>query len=308
MSEAAAAAAAATPAAPPPSMLDQIATQDPPRDIPPAPSGQTQPTALPAWRNGLPEDIRADEGLSKFDAIKDDAERNAMLARSYVNAQKMIGGDKLPKPKGPDDKEALDAVYTALGRPEAADKYVITRPKAEELPPGLNVDDEGEKFLKDFAFANGWNQRQLDNAYKAFYEREATRIKAGISQSQSSYEDAMRDFQREGNATETLTLAKAGYNHAATPEVTAKLKAAGLDNDPQIIRMFARIGKDLAGHQILKGSGGETIKTAEMLKSDIAKFRTDNHDALYSRAHPNNRAAQAQLDAMYKQLYGEKSA
>ncbi len=284
-------------------MLDQISAPVPQASIPPAPQAQPQ-AGKPSWRDTLPEDIRGDEGLSKFDNAKDEAERLANLSRSYVNAQKMIGGDKLPKPKGPDDKEALDAVYTALGRPEAADKYVLTRPKAEELPPGLSIDEEGEKFLKDFAFANGWNQRQLDNAYKAFYEREGTRIKAGIAASQSSYEDAMRDFQREGNATETLTMAKAGYNHVATPEVTAKLKAAGLDNDPQLIRMFAKIGKDLAGHQILKGSGGEAVKTADMLQGEISKYRNENHDALYQASHPNHAAATKHLDGLYQQLHG----
>lgn len=302
MTSDAAAAAPATPAAPAPSpsMLDTLAAKDPPA-TPAAPAAPATTSAKPSWRDTLPEDIRADEGLSKFDNAKDDAERLANISRSYVNAQKMIGGDKLPKPKGPDDKEALDAVYTALGRPEKADDYKIERPK--DLPPGLVIEEDGEKFLKDFAHANGWNQKQLDNAYKAFFEREARRMNEGARQQQNSYDDAMREFQREGNATETLGLAKATVQQYVDPNALAKLKAAGLDNDPTIIRMFSRIGKDLTGHQVLKGRGGETLQTGAQIQAEIDKHRSENHAALYDRSHPNHDAAAKKLDALYEQKH-----
>lgn len=300
--EAAAAAATATPAAQA-SILDTLATKEPPASIAPAPTAAEGAGArAPSWRDTLPDDIRADEGLSKFDSIKDDAERNAAIARSYVSAQKLIGGDKLPKPKGPDDKEALDAVYTALGRPESPEKYVIERPK--DLPPGLQVDEAGETFLKSFAHQNGWNQQQMTNAYKAFFEHKAKEMAEGARIHQNSYEDAMRALNREGNATETLTLAKATVQQYADAEVIALLKQSGLDNHPVIIRHYAKIGKDLTGHQVLKGRGEQTIETGAQIKAQIDKHRQENHGALYDASHPGNRAAVTKLDELYQRLHG----
>ena len=65
----------------------------------------------------IPEEIREHPSLSP---IKDVGN----LARSYVNAQRLIGADKLPLPANPTDAD-LDNIYGKLGRPETADGYEI---------------------------------------------------------------------------------------------------------------------------------------------------------------------------------------
>ena len=81
--------------------------------------------------SSIPEDLREHPSLSP---IKDVGN----LARSYVNAQRLIGADKIPMPVNPTDDD-LDNIYSKLGRPEtpsqyniAADGNVLTEERATE--------------------------------------------------------------------------------------------------------------------------------------------------------------------------------
>ena len=65
----------------------------------------------------IPEELREHPSLAP---IKDVGN----LARSYVNAQRLIGSDKVPLPANPTDED-LDNIYSKLGRPEDASGYEI---------------------------------------------------------------------------------------------------------------------------------------------------------------------------------------
>ena len=65
----------------------------------------------------IPEELREHPSLAP---IKDVGN----LARSYVNAQRLIGSDKVPLPANPTDED-LDNIYSKLGRPEDASGYKI---------------------------------------------------------------------------------------------------------------------------------------------------------------------------------------
>ena len=65
----------------------------------------------------IPEELREHPSLSP---IKDVGN----LARSFVNAQRLIGADKIPMPVNPTDED-LDNIYNRLGRPETAEGYEI---------------------------------------------------------------------------------------------------------------------------------------------------------------------------------------
>ena len=65
----------------------------------------------------IPEDLREHPSLSPIKDVEN-------LARSYVNAQRLIGADKVPLPVNPTEED-LDNIYSKLGRPESADGYEI---------------------------------------------------------------------------------------------------------------------------------------------------------------------------------------
>jgi hypothetical protein len=277
------------------------------KSVDPAPvQPQTQPQEQPkapvatgTWRDRLPEDLRNHDTLSKFDTEEG-------LAKSYINLERMLGGDKIPVPKDPEDKEAWDRYYAAGGRPADPEKYVINRPA--ELAEGVTIDEEGEKFLKQFAHQNGFNQRQFDAAYKAFYEHQAKASAAWQKAQADAKAEAERALQLTGNREEVMTLAKATVTQYFDQEAIARLEQAGLGNDPIIIRSLAKIGKDLTGHQVLKGRGGDPVKTGDQVKNDIGAFRQTHNAALMDRTHPEHDMRVKELNAMYQRLYPETAA
>lgn len=65
----------------------------------------------------IPEELRDHPSLSPIKDVEN-------LARSYVNAQRLIGADKVPLPVNPTEED-LDNIYGKLGRPETAEGYQI---------------------------------------------------------------------------------------------------------------------------------------------------------------------------------------
>ena len=79
----------------------------------------TTSSAVPAsFRDSISEDFRNDPSIEKFTEI--DA-----LAKSYINATKMIGQDKVAVPNKNSTEDQWNEVYDKLGRPESADKYSL---------------------------------------------------------------------------------------------------------------------------------------------------------------------------------------
>ena len=268
----------------------------------PAPLAETPvqteaPAKTGTWRDGLPEDLRSIKSLEKFDTVEG-------LAKSYANLERTLGTDKIPIPKDPDDKASWEAYYKAGGRPDKAEDYKIERPA--DLPEGMTYNEQDEAFLKTFAHENGWNQRQFESAYKAFYEHQAKSVAAFQHAQVAQREEAERALQREGNREEVVNLAQAVSRKYIDQAALEKLHAAGLSNDPVIIRMFAGIGKDLAGHQVLKGRGGETVTTREQLTDNIAEFRERHKSALYDKMHPEHDMRVREMKGMFERLHPEQ--
>ena len=65
----------------------------------------------------LPEEIRDHPSLQSINDVGN-------LGLSYVNAQRLIGADKIPLPKNPTEDD-LNNIYTKLGKPEQPSGYEI---------------------------------------------------------------------------------------------------------------------------------------------------------------------------------------
>ena len=86
--------------------------------------------------NMIPEELRGHPSISPIKDVEN-------LARSYVNAQRLIGADKIPLPANPTEED-LDRVYSRLGRPESPDNYDIAA-------DGNIVTEEVASSYKDIA-------------------------------------------------------------------------------------------------------------------------------------------------------------
>src|SRR5210317_987626 len=117
-----------------------------------------QPTTVAkSWKDTISEEFRNDPNISKFTEI--DA-----LAKSYINATRMIGQDKVAVPNENSTDDQWQEVYGKLGRPESPDKYKLEA-NSETVP----LDENTVKQFAENAHQLGLNNKQAQGILE-FYK------------------------------------------------------------------------------------------------------------------------------------------
>jgi hypothetical protein len=225
------------------------------------------------------------------------------MGRSYINLEKLLGREKVPVPLGDDDKDGWERWYAATGRPEDPDKYEFERPA---LPDGMPYDEDAEKSLRQWAHANGLNKRQTKNLYDNYAKLQIERHAAWHQHQQQAKAETLAKLQREHGAQfdNAMVSARTVMQQYGDPEFRQYLDESGLGNDPRLIRIFARIGKDVTGETKLKGAPAETAQPAD-LEVAIANFRKQHHAALMERSHPEHDLRVREYTALFERRYGQ---
>ena len=257
-----------------------------------------QPTATPnpvakadtptsSWKDSISEEYRVDPNIEKFTEI--DA-----LAKSYINATKMIGQDKVVIPNNNSTEEHWDEVYSKLGRPDSADKYSLDA-KSEIV----NLDENAIKSFAENAHQLGLNNKQAQGIlefYKNNMEGNAQQSKIDTETAQVQAEQELRqewgrDF--EGKVKQAGALAKANIN----PEVLDMTLSNGIrvGDHPEIIKGFAKIANMMSEDKIL-ATESENTDTVKDIESEIAALSNDKNGPYWNRMHPDH-------DKVVQQVY-----
>jgi hypothetical protein len=262
-------------------------------------TAQTQPNganeALQQVQNGPPEYIP-----KKFWDPETKTVRTEDLGKSYMNLEQMLGREKVPVPTSDDDTEGWERWYAAMGRPEAPDKYEFKRP---ELPSDLPYDEEMEKEFREWAHINGLSKRQAQSFYEGYVKRQIARHTDWSNQAKETRQQAEAALRREygRNYDQAIQQAKAAMMTYADPDFHRYLDESGAGNDPRMIRIFARIGKELRGDTRLQGRT-EAANPADAQKA-IAEFRTKHNDALYNRDHPEHKQRVSEMQQLFERAF-----
>ena len=124
--------------------MDDAQVADAP-DAPEVESGQaTSEDQAFDFRQHIDEGYRNDPSLSTYKDING-------MAKSLINAQKMVGADKVAIPGSWATEDDWSQVYNKLGRPETADKY--------DLSFDQDTEENGQWF-KETAHKIGLSQNQ----------------------------------------------------------------------------------------------------------------------------------------------------
>ena len=247
------------------------------------------PTAQPtsSWKDSISEDFRNDPSIEKFTEI--DA-----LAKSYINATKMIGQDKIVIPTKNSSQEAWDEAYAKLGRPESADKYALDA-KSDVVP----FDETAIKSFAEQSHKLGLNNKQAQGIlefYKNNMEGSAQQSKIDTETAQSQAEQQLRqewgrDF--EGKVKQAGALAKANIN----PEVLDMTLSNGtrLGDHPEIIKGFAKIANMMSEDKIV-ATESENVNTVADIETEISAITNDTDGPYWNKQHPDH-------DKVVQQVY-----
>jgi hypothetical protein len=241
------------------------------------PDNPDQTTVVADWREGLDPTVKSHPSIQNFKSPGD-------LAKSWVEAQKLIGRDKIPVPGEKATKEDWDMVFERLGRPKTSDGYTLNEVK---LPDGLPLPKE--EFIKDFknkALELGMLPAQVSQLYDWFMKNEVTQYEQFMSERDSGRMQAENALRKAwGKAFEqNYQLAEQAVVKYGSEEFVNKLKSSGLNNDPDMIQFIANIAKNSAEDSIAGKASGLTMSPDEA-KAEIAKIKGE---AMKDRNHPMN--------------------
>ena len=190
-------------------------------------SGKGGEIQHPAWFSQINDQIKSDADkaakLSKFEKLSD-------LASAYLEAEGKLG-NTLIKPGENSTAEEREAFYKALGKPDAADKYSITGEQAE--------------VFRKMAYENNLTDDQAKAIYaqlKEIGDNVLAQQKAAFAQQAKDTQNAlMTEYGKEYPVK--IEMLKRGIANYGGKSVGAKLDAAGLLADPDIVKMFILLGE-----------------------------------------------------------------
>ena len=257
----------------------------------------TQPTATPttissgdtpaSWKSSISEEFRNDPNIEKFTEI--DA-----LAKSYINATRMIGQDKVAVPNKNSTEDQWNEVYSKLGRPESADKYALN------IESEAVIMDEGA--IKSFAEQShklGLNNTQAQGIlefYKNNMESNMQRATVDTETAQAQAETELRaEWGKEfdSNVSKASALAKANMN----PEILDLQMQDGtrIGDHPEIIKGFAKIAGMLSEDKLVS-TESESVNSIKDLQSEISAITNNTDGPYWNSQHPDH-------EKMVQQVY-----
>ena len=240
---------------------------------------QPVPTVAKSWKEAIPEELRNDPNISKFTELE-------ALAKSYVNATRMIGQDKVAVPNNNSTDDQWNEVYDKLGRPESADKYKL-EVKSDVVP----LDESAIKQFAENAHQLGLNNKQAQGIlefYKDSMEGSAQQSKIDTETAQANAEQELRKewgSNYEANIKKAGSVAKANMN----PEILdMELKdGTRLGDHPAIIKGFANIANILSEDKLVS-TESENVSQGTDYEAEISKIVNDRDGPYWNKSHPDH--------------------
>jgi len=227
-----------------------------------------------SWKSQVGEDLSKAPSLGKFEDTKAGL---AEVAKSYVNLEKLLGHEKVPLPKGPEDAEGRAAFNKAIGVPSAPEKYALPD---KEMPGGLEAasadKDTFQQVFHKYGLtpeqANGlWNEYAsiTGNLYNKAQMEYSDKLDQNINALRKEWGDAYA-----GN----IELGQMVINKFSDDNKMADFLTANLAKDPAGIKFLAKIGSQFAENKVGDFQYKRFAMTPDEAKNEVARIKADqNH-------------------------------
>ena len=261
-----------------------------------ATTSTTQSTTQSTWKDSISEEFRKDPNIEKFTEI--DA-----LAKSYINATRMIGQDKVVIPTNNSTEEQWNEVYDKLGRPESAEKYSL-----DAKSKVVSLDENAVKQFAETSHKLGLNNKQAQGLlefYKQNMEGTAQQAKIDTETAQAQAEQELRsEWGREFDVRvkQASSLAKANIK----PEVLDMTLSNGtrLGDHPEIIKGFAKIAGMMSEDKIVS-TESESVQSNQSIQDEIDTIINDRASPYWNKSHPNHDKQVQQVYTLREMLSGK---
>lgn len=259
--------------------------------VPPGAGNNSQGAATTDWRSALPKELQEDATIKKFSDV-------STLAKSYINAQKLIGADKIVIPGENSTEEDWTNAYRKLGLPETADKYDV------KFKEGVSLDKDFMDKFKAGAFKAGVLPKQAQALATLFSDMNLTAEEAVKGTIQKQFAKDVEDMKKEwGNSYElNISRAKKVLTDVGGPEVIKALNAAGVGANKDFLKLMAKVGETLyAEHKFVENQGASSTLAPAELDKEIRRLQAD--PAYMNKNHPSHKSIVEEVQGLYAQRY-----
>ena len=253
-----------------------------PLDTPPtlAPVAPLPPARVEGWKQDLEGDMANSPSMQKFEDTKAGFNK---LSESYLNLSKLLGHEKIPVPKGPDDIEGWTRYNEAMGVPSVAEGYNLPDVEIPADLQGMSF-DRGQfseivhKLNLTPAQASGfwgvYTQKRIDTYQGALRAREGelNGIKNSLIQ---EYGDAYQS---------NIQLGQMVINKFAADKDDNDYITALLSKDARGIRFLTKIGGEFAENKISDFKYSRHSQTPDQAQAEIDAILADPNNA-YNNEH-----------------------
>ena len=263
----------------------------------PISSTTEQPKVATSWKEAISEEFRQDPNIEKFTEI--DA-----LAKSYINATRMIGQDKVAVPNKNSTEDQWNEVYAKLGRPDTPEKYVLNV-KSDVV----NMDEGAIKNFAEHSHKLGLNNKQAEGIldfYKNNMEGSLQQAKIDTETAQAQSEQQLRsewgrDF--DSKVQQAGAIAKANIN----PEVLDMQLKDGtrIGDHPEIIKGFAKIAGMMSEDKMV-ATESESVNSVTDIETEISSITNDTDGPYWNKGHPDHDKIVQQVYTLREMLSADK--
>jgi hypothetical protein len=275
----------------------QPTTEAPKQTEQPISSTTEQPTVAKSWKEAISEEFRKDPNIEKFTEI--DA-----LAKSYINATRMIGQDKVAVPNENSTEDQWNEVYSKLGRPESADKYKLEA-KSEIVP----IDEGAIKTFAETSHKLGLNNKQAQGIleyYKNIMEGSAQQSKVDAETAQAqSVQELRQEWGKnyDVNLKKAASFAKANLGEEFL-DTTFLKDGSVLGDHPTIIKGFLKIANMMSEDKIV-ATESESVDQGKDIEQEISRIMNDKTGPYWNKTHPDHDKIVQQVFTLRSMINGK---
>lgn len=222
------------------------------------------------------------------------------LVESYANLEKLLGHEKVPLPKGPEDKEGWARFNKAMGIPEKAEAYGLKDVTVPEGMEALKLND-GKGQFAEIVHKLGLRPEQAQGLWDSYtkmsmesYARQMEAHKARVTEAVNALKQKWGD-QYNSN----IELGQMVINKFSEDAETNDFLVAVLTQDPRGSKFLAKIGEQFAENKMGEFQLKRFAMSPDAAKEEIRKITSDpNHP------YRSDKATKAEHDAAVDYVNG----
>ena len=230
------------------------------------------------FKSLIPEEYKDERSLQNFSSMDS-------FVKSYLNANRMVGLDKLALPNSHSTESDWDQVYQKLGRPENPDGYKYSLPKESKL------NEDSLKAFSVTAHKLGLLPKQAEGIINYYNEiANASEIDTS-AKAETARVDAEKTLRKEYgsayknriNAAKHLASSTLGNDFLNN---TILQDGSKLGDNPVIVKAFADLASKISEDTMVKGDAPSYMSDTEINKQ-IAALQQQG-SAYLDKRHPNH--------------------